>query len=132
MTVNHSHRLTWWGCQILDLRARILRSRLTWWDSYAAVTSRGKRPILANGPKMKTSRSTNILLKNKCVTSAINSQPPLGFWKKYEYQYKLRCRYKSEEEEYEHRTGRTLGRRQAIHNHWHCPFFRYCWNSGMS
>src|SRR6185312_2244442 len=50
---------------------------------------------------------------------------------KYEYQHKLRRRYQSEEEEYEHRTGRTLGRRQAIRDHWHCPFFRYCWNSGM-
>ena len=51
---------------------------------------------------------------------------------KYQYQYKLRRRYESEEDEYEHRTGRTLGRRQAIRDHWHCPFFRYCWNSGMS
>jgi len=51
---------------------------------------------------------------------------------KYQYQYKLRRRYESEEEEYEHRTGRTLGRRQAIRDHWHCSFFRYCWNSGMS
>ena len=30
---------------------------------------------------------------------------------KYKYQYKLCRRYESEEEEYEHRTGRTLGRR---------------------
>ena len=51
---------------------------------------------------------------------------------KYQYQYKLRRRYESEVDEYEHRTGRTLGRRQAIRDHWHCPFFRYCWNSGMS
>ena len=51
---------------------------------------------------------------------------------KYQYQYKLRRRYESEEDEYEHRTGRTLGRRQAIRDHWHCPFFRYYWNSGMS
>ena len=51
---------------------------------------------------------------------------------KYQYQYKLRRRYESEEDEYEHRSGRTLGRRQAIRDHWHCPFFRYCWNSGMS
>src|SRR6185503_12032983 len=51
---------------------------------------------------------------------------------KYQYQYKLRRRFESEEEEYEHRTGRTLGRRQAIRDHWHCPFFRYCWNFGMS
>ena len=33
---------------------------------------------------------------------------------KYQYQYKLRRRYELEEDEYEHRTGRTLGRRQAI------------------
>ena len=51
---------------------------------------------------------------------------------KYEYQHKLRRRYQSEEEEYEYRTGRTLGRRQAVRDHWHCPFFRYYWNSGMS
>ena len=35
---------------------------------------------------------------------------------KYQYQYKLRRRYESEEE-YEHRTGRTLGRCQAIRDH---------------
>ena len=51
---------------------------------------------------------------------------------KYQYQYKLRRRYESEEEEYEHRTGRTLGRSQAIRDHWYYPFFRYCWNSVMS
>ena len=45
------------------------------------MTSRGKRPLLANGPRMKTSQSSNMLLKNKCVTSAINSQLPIGFWK---------------------------------------------------
>src|SRR6185503_11822917 len=44
---------------------------------------------------------------------------------KYEYQYKLRRRYESEEEEYEHRAGRTPGRRQAVRDHWHCPIFRY-------
>ena len=40
---------------------------------------------------------------------------------KYEYQHKLRRRYQSEEEEYECRTGRTLGRRQVVRDHWHCP-----------
>ena len=44
----------------------------------------------------------------------------------------MRRRYQSEEQEYEYRTGRTLGRRQAIRDHWHCPFFTYCWNSSMS
>ena len=109
-----------------------MRGHFRYKDPCAAVMSRGKRPLLANGPRMKTSRSNNMLLKNKCVTSAISSQLPIGFWKKYQYQYKLRRRYESEEDEYEHRTGRTLGRRQAIRDHWHCPFFRYCWNSGMS
>ena len=36
---------------------------------------------------------------------------------KYQYQYKLRRRRESEEDEYEHRTGRTLGRPQAIRDH---------------
>src|SRR6185503_16487213 len=64
----------------------------------------------------------------------IRNQPPASnrLLEKYQYQYKLRRRYESEEDEYEHRTGRTLGRSQAIRDHWHCPFFRYCWNSGMS
>ena len=61
------------------LRARTWHSRLTWWDPCAAMTSRGKMPLLANGPRMKTSRSSNMLLKNKCVTSAINFQVPIGF-----------------------------------------------------
>ena len=51
---------------------------------------------------------------------------------KYEYQYKQRRWYKSEDEEYECRTGKTLKRRRAARDHWHCPFFRYCWNSDMS
>ena len=64
----------------------------------------------------------------------IRNQLPASnrFLEKYEYQYKLRRRYESEEEEYEHRAGRTLGRRQAVRDNWHWPFFRYCWNSGMS
>ena len=83
----------------------------------AAVTSRGKRPLLANGPRMNMSRSSNMLPKEQ-VRHVRNQLPASN---------RL-----LEEEEYEHRTGRTLGRRQAIRDHWHCPFFRYCWNSGMS
>jgi hypothetical protein len=52
--------------------------------------------------------------------------------KKYEYQYRQRCQYESEDEEYEHRTRKSLKRREDSCDHWHCPFFRYCWNSGMS
>jgi hypothetical protein len=52
--------------------------------------------------------------------------------KKYEYQYQQRHQYESEDEEYERRTGRSFKRREDLRNHWHCPFFKYCWNSGMS
>jgi hypothetical protein len=52
--------------------------------------------------------------------------------KKYEYQYRQRRQYESEDEEYEHRTGKSSKRREDPHDHWHCPFFKYYWNSGMS
>ena len=89
----------------MDMRARTWCSISTWRDPCAAVSSRGERPLLANGHRMNTSWSNNMSLKNKCVTSATSSQ----LLEKFEYQYKLRRRYESEEDEYEHRTGRTLG-----------------------
>jgi hypothetical protein len=52
--------------------------------------------------------------------------------KKYEYQYRQRHQYESEDEEYEHRTGKSLKKREDSRDHWHCPFFKHCWNSGMS
>jgi hypothetical protein len=52
--------------------------------------------------------------------------------KKYEYQYWQCHQYKLEDEEYEHRTGKSLNKREDSHDHWHCPFFKHCWNSGMS
>jgi hypothetical protein len=52
--------------------------------------------------------------------------------KKCEYQYRQHCQYESEDEEYEHRTGKSLKRREDLRDHWHWPFFKYCWNSGMS
>jgi hypothetical protein len=52
--------------------------------------------------------------------------------KKYEYQYRQRRQYESEDEEYERRTGKSLKRREDSRDHWHCPFFKYYWNSGMS
>jgi hypothetical protein len=52
--------------------------------------------------------------------------------KKYEYQYLQRCQYESEDEEYECHTGKSLKRREDSHDHWHCPFFKYCWNSSVS
>jgi hypothetical protein len=52
--------------------------------------------------------------------------------KKYEYQYQQRLQRESEEEEYEHHTGKHLKKQEDAHDHWHCPFFRYCWDSNMS
>jgi hypothetical protein len=52
--------------------------------------------------------------------------------KKYEYQYHQRLWWESEEEEYEHRTGKHLKRHEDARDHWHYPFFRYYWDSGMS
>jgi hypothetical protein len=64
----------------------------------------------------------------------IRYQRPLSahLLKKYEYQYRQRLQYESEGEEYQRRTGRILKRREDTRDHWHCPFFRYCWDSGMS
>ncbi|PUZ75329.1 hypothetical protein GQ55_1G152500 [Panicum hallii var. hallii] len=45
---------------------------------------------------------------------------------------KQRLRRESEDEEYEHRTGKRLRKHEDAHDHWHCPFFRYCWDSGMN
>jgi hypothetical protein len=86
----------------------------------------GKRPQDEDKPEQQH-------VTKKQVRHIRNQLPACNrLLEKYQYQYKLRRRYESEEDEYEHRTGRTLGRRQAIRDHWHCPFFRYCWNSGMS
>jgi hypothetical protein len=37
--------------------------------------------------------------------------------KKYEYQYRQRRQYESEDEEYEHRTGKSLKRREDMRDH---------------
>jgi hypothetical protein len=52
--------------------------------------------------------------------------------KKYEYQYRQHRQYESKDKEYEHRTGKSLKGREDSHDHWHCTFFKYCWNSSMS
>jgi hypothetical protein len=50
---------------------------------------------------------------------------------KYEYQYQQRLQRKFEEEEDERRTGKRLRKHEDARDHWYCPFFRYCWDSGM-
>jgi hypothetical protein len=51
--------------------------------------------------------------------------------RKYEYQYQQRLQRKTEEEEYERRTGKCLRKQEDTRDHWHYPFFKYCWDSSM-
>jgi hypothetical protein len=52
--------------------------------------------------------------------------------KKYEYQYRQCLQYELEGEEYKHHTGKSLKKREDTRDHWHCPFFKFCQDSGMS
>jgi hypothetical protein len=52
--------------------------------------------------------------------------------KKYKYQYQQCFQRESKEEEYERRTGKCLKKQEDVRDHWHCSFFRYCWDSSMS
>ncbi|PUZ75648.1 hypothetical protein GQ55_1G206300 [Panicum hallii var. hallii] len=63
----------------------------------------------------------------------VRNQRPVSshLLRKYQYQYQQRLQRETEEEEYEQRTGKRLRRREDTRDHWHCPFFKYCWNSGM-
>jgi hypothetical protein len=51
--------------------------------------------------------------------------------RKYQYQYQQRLQRETKEEEYERRTGKRLRKRENTRDHWHCPFFKYCWDSSM-
>ena len=37
-----------------------------------------------------------------------------------------------DDERYEHRTKEKSEEQEDTDKHWNCPFFKYCWNSGMS
>jgi hypothetical protein len=52
--------------------------------------------------------------------------------RKYEYQYQQHLQRESKEEEYELHAGKCLRKHEDARDHWYCPFFRYCWNSGMT
>jgi hypothetical protein len=63
----------------------------------------------------------------------VRNQRPVSshLLRKYQYQYQQRLQRETEEEEYEQRTGKRHKKREDTRDHWHCPFFRYCWDSGM-
>jgi hypothetical protein len=63
----------------------------------------------------------------------VRNQRPVSshLLRKYQYQYQQRLQRETEEEEYERRTGKHLRKWEDTRDHWHCLFFRYCWDSGM-
>jgi hypothetical protein len=63
----------------------------------------------------------------------VRNQRPVSshLLRKYQYQYQQRLQRETEEEEYERRTGKRLRKREDTRDHWHCPFFKYCWDSVM-
>jgi hypothetical protein len=65
--------------------------------------------------------------------SHVRNQRPVSshLLRKYQYQYQQRLQRETKEEEYERRTGKCLRKREDTRDHWHCPFFKYCWDSGM-
>jgi hypothetical protein len=72
-----------------------------------------------------------------CITEEqvrhIRNQRPVSshLLRKYEYQYQQHPQRETEEEEYERCTGKCLMKQEDTRDHWHCPFFKYCWDSGM-
>jgi hypothetical protein len=63
----------------------------------------------------------------------VRNQRPVSshLLRKYQYQYQQHLQHETEEEEYERRTGKRLRKREDTQDHWHCPFFKYCWDSSM-
>jgi hypothetical protein len=51
---------------------------------------------------------------------------------KYERQHDRRRQYERDDERYEHRARRKPKEKDAVDKHWDCPFFKHCWDAGMS
>jgi hypothetical protein len=68
---------------------------------------------------------------NDVAQSTGSTEPRCGRSTLYR-QYRQRRQYESEDEEYERCTGKSLKGHEDSCDHWHCPFFKYYWNSGMS
>jgi hypothetical protein len=90
--------------------------------------------FMANYPKINRPREGKREYITEEQVRHVWYQRPLSahLLKKYEYQYQQHHQYESEDEEYECRTGKSLKRCEDSRDHWQCPFFKYCWNSGMS
>jgi hypothetical protein len=84
-------------------------------------------------PSDRRQKEEKVYVTEEQVRHVRNQRPTSSdLLKKYEYQYQQHLRRESEEEEHERRTRKRLKKHEDARDHWHCPFFRYCWDSGMS
>jgi hypothetical protein len=99
----------------------------------AGVTSRRQGKNGEADPSDRPQKEKKEYVTERQVRYVRNERPTFSdLLRKYEYQYQQRLQRESEEEEYEHRTGKRLRKHEDTRDHWYCPFFRYCWNSGMA
>jgi hypothetical protein len=99
----------------------------------AGLTSRRQTKNKEADPSDRPQKEEKGHITEEQVGHVRNQRPTSSdLLRKYEYQYQQRLRRESEEEEYERRTGKCLKKHEDARDHWHCPFFRYCWDSCMS
>jgi hypothetical protein len=99
----------------------------------AGVASRHQAKNKEANPSNWPQKEKKEYVSEEQVRYVRNRQPTSSdLLRKYEYQYQQRLRRESEDEEYEHRTGKRLRKHEDARDHWYCPFFRYCWDSGMN
>jgi hypothetical protein len=99
----------------------------------AGVTSRHQVKNKEANPSDRPQKEGKGYVTEEQVRYVRNQRPTSSdLLRKYEYQYQQRLQRESEEEEYERRTGKHLKKHEDVRDHWYCPFFRYCWDSGMA
>jgi hypothetical protein len=99
----------------------------------AGLTSRRQTKNKEADPSDRPQKEEKGHVTKEQVRHVRNQRPTSSdLLRKYEYQYQQRLRRESEEDEYERRTGKRLKKHEDARDHWRCPFFRYCWDSGMS
>jgi hypothetical protein len=101
--------------QVSDLCDAVWISRLTliWQDHRDAATIRR-----GASPRDRPWKGEREYITKEQVRHVRYQQPiSVHLLKKYEYRYRQRRQYESEDEEYEHRTGKSLKRRDDTRDH---------------
>ncbi|PVH62776.1 hypothetical protein PAHAL_3G394900 [Panicum hallii] len=99
----------------------------------AGVASRHQAKNKEDKPSNRPQKEKKEYVSEEQVRYVRNQRPTSSdLLRKYEYQYQQRLRRESKDDEYEHHTGKRLRKHEDARDHWHCPFFRYCWDSGIN